>query len=222
MLRGIKPGRFGGPELDSWRLSVMPGNPVRTVVAIDPSDSGQGDAAGIIAASLTTEGVVVVHRDISKPLTPEQWARAAVELAIDTGASEIAVETYIAREGYLSVLNTTMRRYRLPHPIRATPWPPRNNRSGRGRDDAMAHSAKLIQGLETGTVRLVGHLPSFEGQATRWQATQHQPDCIAAAVIAHDVLTNGGQVSFVSPIDRARRGMFSEPPAWMTRRIGGG
>ena len=56
----------------------------------------------------------------------------------------------------------------------------------------MARSAKLIQGLETGTVRIAGHLPSFEAQAVTWQAGAHQPDCIAAAVIAHDVLTHGG------------------------------
>ena len=118
--------------LDAWRLSAMPANQMRTVVAVDPSDSGQGDAAGIVAASLTPEGVVAIHRDVSERMTPEAWARAAAELAIDTGASEIAVETFSAREGYLSVLNTTLRRYRLAHPIRVTSWPPKNNRSGRG------------------------------------------------------------------------------------------
>ncbi|MGB5111216.1 MAG: hypothetical protein WBO08_06190 [Mycobacterium sp.] len=209
--------------LDAWRLSALPATQVRTVIAVDPSDSGQGDAAGIVAASLTCEGVVAIHRDLSEPMTPEAWARAAVELAIDVGASEISVETFTAREGYLSVLNTTLRRYRPQHLIRVTSWPPKSDRSGRGRGDALVRSAKLIQGLETGTVRLVGHLPSFEGQATRWQTGQHQPDCIAAAVIAHDVLTHGGQMHVVSPLDisrRAREGRIPPPPAWMRRRIG--
>lgn len=210
--------------LDAWRLSAMPANPVRTVVALDPSDSGQGDAAGIVAASLTREGVVAIHRDVSEPMTPEAWARSAVELAIDTGASEIAVETFTAREGYLSVLNTTLRRYRQAHPIRVTSWPPKSNRSGRGRGDALARSAKLIQGLETGTVRLVGHLDSFEGQATRWQTGQHQPDCIAAAVIAHDVLTYGAQIHIVNPIDIARRrarGVSHRPRRGCDAELGG-
>jgi phage terminase large subunit-like protein len=211
--------------LDSWRLSVMPGSLTRTVVAVDPSDSGEGDSAGIVAASLTAEDLVVVHRDISEPMTPDAWARAAIELAIDTGASEIAVETFNAREGYMSLLNTTLGRYRSPHPVRVSSWPPKNNRSGRGRGDAMARSAKLIQGLEIGTVRLVGHLPNFEAQATRWQAGQHQPDCIAAAVIAHDVLTHGGPVhivSFADTIRRAREGLVPPPPEWMRCKIGGG
>lgn len=173
-----------------------------TVIGVDPSDSGEGDAAGIVAASLTTSGTVVVHRDVSEPMTPERWATVAAELAIDTGASEIVIETFTAREGYLSVLNTTLRRYRLPHPVRVSSWPPK--RSDRGRGDAMACSAKLIEGLETGTVRLAGHLPSLEAQAVLWQAGQHQSDCLAALTVAHDVLVHGTRGSGVR--QSARRG----------------
>jgi hypothetical protein len=207
--------------LDLWRLPALPTGVVRTVVGVDPSDSGEGDAAGIVAASLTHDGVVVVLRDISEPMTPERWARAAIELAIDTGASEIAVEAFTAREGYLSVLNTAIRRYRLPHHVRVSSWPPKGDTTGRGRGDAMARSAKLIQGLETGTVRLVGALPSLEAQAVAWQAGAHQPDCIAALTICHDVLVHGAwAVTFASPVRAAQRA--SEPPAWMRRTIGGG
>ena len=208
--------------LDLWRLPALPAGLVRTVIGVDPSDSGEGDAAGIVAASLTTSSTVVVHRDVSEPMTPERWATVAVELAIDTGASEIAIETFTAREGYLSVLNTALRRYRLPHQVRVSSWPPKG--SDRGRGDAMARSAKLIQGLETGTVRLAGHLPSLEAQAVLWQAGQHQPDCLAALTVAHDVLVHGaGGVTIVSPLDverRMRQGQVPQPPAWMTRRIG--
>jgi hypothetical protein len=209
--------------LDLWRLPALPAGLVRTVIGVDPCDSGEGDAAGIVAASLTTSGTVVVHRDVSEPMTPERWATVAVELAIDSGASEIVIETFTAREGYLSVLNTALRRYRLPHLVRVSSWPPK--RSDRGRGDAMARSAKLIQGLETGTVRLAGHLPSLEAQAVLWQGGQHQPDCLAALTVAHDVLVHGaGRVTIVSPLDverRMRQGAVPQPPAWMTRRIGG-
>jgi len=135
------------------------------------------------------------------------------------------VETFTAREGYLSVLNTTLRRYRLAHPIRVTSWPPKGDKSGRGRGDAMARSAKLIQGLETGTVRIAGHLDSLESQAVQWQAGQHQPDCLAALTIAHDVLTHGGHLVVASPFDaarRAREGRIGAAPEWMRRRLGGG
>jgi hypothetical protein len=208
--------------LEQWRLPAPPERPVRPVIGVDPSDSGEGDACGIVAASLTRDGVVVIHRDLSAPMTPETWARAAIELSIDTRASELVIETYSAREGYVSVVNTALRRYRLPHPIRVSSWPPRG--SDRGRGDSLARSAKLIQGLETGTVRIAGHLDSFEAQAVTWQAGAHQPDCLAAAVVAHDTLTHGAGMTVVSPLDIERRMLRGgqHAPTWMARRVGGG
>lgn len=93
-------GGPAGPEsglikrqwLDDWRLAAAPGSRPLTVVGVGPSDSGSGDSCGLVAASMTAEGVVAVIADQSAPMTSDQWARAAVELAADVGASEIAVE----------------------------------------------------------------------------------------------------------------------------------
>lgn len=74
--------------LDSHRLPSAPPRPVKTVVGVDPSDSGQGDACGIVAASLGSVGTAVVLADVSAPLTSDAWANRAVELAITLGASE--------------------------------------------------------------------------------------------------------------------------------------
>jgi hypothetical protein len=52
----------------------------------------------------------------------------------------------------------------------------------------VVRSAELQQGFETGSVRLGGYFPSFEERAVQWQAGQHQPDSLAALVVAHDVL----------------------------------
>jgi phage terminase large subunit-like protein len=46
--------------LDGWRLPSAPLGPLKTVVGVDPADSGSGDACGIVAASMTAEGVVAV------------------------------------------------------------------------------------------------------------------------------------------------------------------
>ncbi|OBF93049.1 hypothetical protein A5773_20085 [Mycobacterium sp. 852014-52450_SCH5900713] len=201
--------------LDAWRLSAMPSNLLRTVVGVDPSDSGRGDAAGIVAASLTAEGTVVIHRDISAPMTPEAWASAAVQLALDVDASEIAVEAFTAREGYLSVVRNALARHPAAH-IMVTAWPPK----GQGnKGNALARSSKLVQGLETGTVRLVGVLPGWETAATGWQGGDHQADCVAATVVAHDVLSRGGGVYIADPIAAQRRALTSEPPAWLTRSL---
>lgn len=209
--------------LDRWRMPSAPLGTVSCVVGVDPSDSGSGDSCGIVAASLTAEGVVAVIADQSAPMTSDQWARAAVDLAVDVGASEIAVEGFAARETYQRVVKDALRRAKLPRPIKVTTWPPKG--SGRGGGDAVARSAALLQGLETGTTRIAGHLPGLEGSAVTWQAGQHQPDQLAALVVAHDILVHsvGQRITIASPLDAARRdreGTLPPPPAWMRRRVG--
>jgi phage terminase large subunit-like protein len=188
------------------------------------SDSGSGDGCGIVAASLTAEGVVAVIADVSAQMTSDQWARAAVDLAVDIGASEIAVEGFAARETYRRVVKDALRRAKLNRPINVTNWPPKG--SGRGGGDAMARSSALLQGLEVGTTRIAGHLPDLEQSAVTWQSGQHQPDSLAATVVAHDVLVHsiGQQMRLASPLDserHAREGTITSIPAWMTRSISG-
>lgn len=185
--------------LDDWRLPAAPSGAVKTVVGVDPSDSGFGDNCGLIAASLTSDGVVAVIADVSAPMTSEQWARAAADLAAQVGASEIAVESYAARETYQRVVKDVLRRTRTPHPIRVTAWPPKG--SGRGGGDAIARSSALLQALEVGTCRIAGYLPELEQQAVNWQSGQHQPDSLAALVVAHDMLIHcaGQQIVVVAP-----------------------
>ncbi|MEB3020888.1 terminase large subunit domain-containing protein [[Mycobacterium] crassicus] len=202
--------------LDSWRLPSAPVAPALTVVGVDPSDSGEGDAAGIVAASLTRDGVVAVIADQSAPMTSDQWARAAIELAMSTGASEIAIEAFTARATYERVVREAMARYDLPHPIRVTTWPPKGEGGNRG--DALARSAALLQAFEVGTCRIAGHLPEFERRAVTWQAGTHQPDALAALVVAHDVLIRsaGSRLTFGVPV--------SDPvslAAYLGRRVSG-
>jgi hypothetical protein len=199
--------------LDCWRLPVAPQMPVRVVVGVDPSDSGSGDSCGIVAASLGGDGVVAVVADVSAPMTSDEWAREAVALAVAVGASEIAVEGFAARETYLRVVREALGRANVGRPVVVSSWPPK----GRSRvGDAVARSASLLQGLEVGTVRVAGHLPGFEEQAVGWQSGQHQPDSLAALVVAHDVLVSGagrgmgfsgvpGVGGSVSGLDWARR-----------------
>ena len=201
-----------------WRLAAAPARPVKIVIGVDPSDSGRGDKAGIVAASITGDGVVALIADASEALTSEQWARRAVDLAVELGASEIAVETYTAGTTYVRVIKDAMKRVRLTRHITVTPW--------RGKGDAEARSAAIRQAFEVGTCRIAGQLPDFETACLGWQSGQHCPDALAAAVIAHDRLVKsaGAQMRVVTPMDaarRAREGRMPPPPAWMTRTIGG-
>jgi len=176
---------------ESWRMSVAPARPVLTVVGVDPSDSGSGDSCGLIAASSTSEGVVALIADKSAPMTSDAWATAAVALAVEVGASEIAVEAFTARETYTRLVKNAIKRARetgtLNRSIRVTAWPPKGHtRVG----DAEARSSGLLQALEVGTCRLAGFFPDFEERAVLWQSGQHQPDSLAALVVAHDVLVH--------------------------------
>ncbi len=195
------------------------------MVGVDPSDSGSGDSCGIVAASMTAEGVVAVIADQSAPMTSDAWARAAVELAVDVGASEIAVEAFAARETYTRVVKEALSRYKIDRPIRVTAWPPKG--SGRGGGDSVARSSALLQGLETGTVRLAGYLPDFEAAAVTWQAGQHQPDSLAALVVAHDVLVHaaGQSMTFGVPQGSLGRSLtgraaVTSMEGWLRQRIG--
>ncbi|MGJ6122983.1 hypothetical protein QN239_10430 [Mycolicibacterium sp. Y3] len=186
--------------IDQWRLPIAPSAPIKTVVGVDPADSGEGDETGIIAASLAADATVSMIADASGHMTSDQWATKAVRLALDTGASEIAVEAFAAGTTYVRVVREALARAKPDRYIPVTAWPPKG--SGRGRGDAAARAAALLQALEVGTFRLAGHHPDWEQQAVQWQSGQHQPDRIAAAMIAHDVLAHaaGARMQIVTPI----------------------
>jgi hypothetical protein len=203
MFQGVPSSPEGGLVKREWlntnRLLVPPAAAM-TVVGVDPSDSGSGDSCGIVAASSGPDGRVAMIADVSAPMTSDQWAQTAVDLAIAVGAGEIAVESFAARETYQRVVRDALARSKTSKRISVTAWPPKG--SGRGGGDAMARSSALLQGLEVGTVRLAGHFPRFEEQAIAWQSGQHQPDGLAALVVAHDVLVHAGgtEWSIASPL----------------------
>jgi hypothetical protein len=204
--------------LEGWRLSVAPRSPVFTVVAVDPSDSGSGDSCGLVATSLTSDGVVALVADKSAPMTSDAWARAAVRLAVEVGASEIAVEGFAARETYSRVVREALAAEKVRRPIKVSMWPPK----GRARvGDAVARSAALLQALEVGTCRLAGEFPDFEAKAVAWQAGQHQPDSLAALVIGHDVCVHaaGKAWDIAGPAGIGPSGSVASLD-WMRQKIG--
>jgi phage terminase large subunit-like protein len=214
-------------------LPVAPASPVFTVVAVDPSDSGKGDSCGLVATSMTASGVVAMIADKSAPMTSDEWAREAVRLAVDVGASQITVEGFAARETYTRVVKEALQREAVRvltttgssmHRISVTSWPPK----GRPRvGDAVARSSALLQALEVGTCRLAGHFPDFEARAIAWQAGQHQPDSLAALVIGHDeaVHAAGLQWDMAAPLAEGQGGPADgggsvvDMGDWMSRKI---
>jgi len=227
----------GGLFLRSWfderRLDAAPIIPVVSIVAIDPADSGEGDETGIIAASLAPDGKIVLTEDWSGQMTSDQWARQAVTLALQLGAREIKFEGYTTAKTYKNVILGAYRDMRdaaiakhnqgaVLTPIEQrslSQWPPFTVSPWTGKGDAVARSALLRQACEVGTCVTVAHkLAVFEDQACDWQAGQHQPDRVAAAIIAHDRLRElgNGAATLAAPVSE-RPG--ANTPAWLRRRI---
>lgn len=219
---GVPSAPEGGLVKAAWlerhRVAVGPRSPVLTVVAVDPSDSGEGDSCGLVVVSLGSDGRVFLVADRSAPMTSDAWASAAVRLAVEVGASGIWVEGFSARETYQRVVGEAIVRECPGRSVGVSMWPPK----GRSRvGDAVARSASLLQDLEVGRCVLVGHHPGFESRAVGWQAGQHQPDCLAALVIGHDVLVrSAGRVwGLSSPADLGGGGSVTVLGDWMSRRL---
>lgn len=230
----------GGLFHDAWfenhRMMELPKEPpVAKVVAVDPCESGEGDEAGIVAASLYGDGTIVLTHDRSEKLTSDQWARAAVSLALEIDATELAVECYTAATTYTNVVKAALQQIRteandaikrgnpvtsiqrralMDHPFRIHRW--------RGSGDAVVRSALLRQGIERGTTRVHGyHMVRMQEQAKQWQQGQHQPDRVAAAVIADDRLLTlkSGVTDYASPVEVAKKAPTRDMD-WLGRSVG--
>ena len=239
-------GLFSGAWFDDHRLDAQPDRSRVRIVCVDPSESGEGDEAGIIGAALlyppnaealtayklmgdpealppVIPAVALTH-DRSAQMTSDQWANAAVDLALEIDAAEIVIEAYTAGDTYLAVVRRVIadrlkgerdqaRRLALTNlSQRIRKW--------RGTGDAVARSALLRQAVEVGTCVVVAHeLAEMEMQARLWQVGQHQPDRVAAAVIAHDRLVQmqGRVATIASPINR--RGPDGNG-GWLARKVG--
>ncbi|AXQ52484.1 terminase [Mycobacterium phage FrenchFry] len=239
MYQGSPTNPAGGLFQRSWfedrRLTGTPILPVASIVGIDPADSGEGDETGIIAGTLTGDGTIALVEDWSGQMTSDEWSRQAVTLALTVGAREIAMEAFATATTYVKVIKRAWEQIHeaavekhnaggilTPVEQRAlAPQMPFAIHKWTAKGDAVGRSALLRQACEVGTCRTVEYkLAVFEDQACDWQAGQHQPDRVAAALIAHDRLAAlaTGRSNLAAPVsDRP-----SEVPAWLRRTIGRG
>lgn len=241
LYQGSPTNPAGGIFQRAWfepRLPQPPDYPIATLVGVDPADSGEGDEAGILAGSLYTEAgtaKIALTHDRSGHYTSDQWATIAVTLALEVGARAIAVEGYTTAKTYLRVVRQAYTAFHneavakrargellTPVEQRAIPdMPPFLIKPWRGpsKADAVARSGATSQSFEVGRAKTVEFaMRVFEEQACDWNAGQHQPDRVAAAVIVHDELMElaGGQMTVATPVNRTP----APPPAWMRRKIG--
>jgi hypothetical protein len=230
-------GLFARSWFDAGRIGDLPPRPVSTIVAVDPSESGEGDEAGIIAARLDIGGEVTFTDDLSAPMTSDRWAREAVELALTVGARELAVEGYTSATTYLNVVKAAWRDVRREAleasvagqdltPVQAVARQhaqmPFRLHSWRMPADAVGRSVGLRYAVETGKARVYAHaLAVAEEQAVTWQSGQHQPDRVAAMVIAYERLKLLAGQTMTTGDPRQAGQTRKPPPDWLRKRLGG-
>ncbi len=197
--------RLGRQELEAEWLDDVPGalwtretlelnrvreHPelVRLVVAIDPSGgSTEGHAeVGIVAAGKASDGHGYILRDVSDRLSPERWARRAVQLYHELKADRIVCE-----KNYGGDMTAATIRSVDPHvPVRLVT-------ASRGKRVRAEPVAALD---EQGKIHHVGTHPVLEDQLCQWvpDAGDPSPDRLDARVWAITELMLGyTEVAFI-------------------------
>jgi phage terminase large subunit-like protein len=138
-------------ELIEKSRGEMPQPARRIVIGVDPPASAAGDACGIVACGLGSDGIGYVLGDHSASgLSPEGWASRVVEAAAAWGADCVIVEKNQGGDMAASVLRTA---------DPALPVRPVFARFGKG--DRAEPVAMLF---ETGRARFAGAFPELEDE----------------------------------------------------------
>jgi phage terminase large subunit-like protein len=169
--------------LERNRVRMLPWpDMVRVVVAIDPSggdDEGHAEC-GIVAAGKGTDGHGYVLRDVSERLSPERWARRAIQLYYDLKADRLLAEANFGG----AMVQSTIRAVDPKVPVKQVT-------ASRGKRTRAEPVAALD---EQGRVHHVGMFATLEDQLTSWvpDSGDPSPDRLDARVWAITELMLGG------------------------------
>ncbi len=95
----LEGGVFKRAWFDTWRTDELPAGCLPPTVVIDPADNdGDGDAAGVIVATVQpSTGRVFIIADHSAPMTIARWARMAMLACVRRSAPTIAYEKSLSQ-----------------------------------------------------------------------------------------------------------------------------
>ena len=158
-------------QLDELRAKEAP-QLIRVVVGVDPSGSTTGDEQGIVVAGKGVDGQAYVLTDASCRLSPEGWARRAVEAYHRQEADLIVAEKNFGGDMVASTIRTV-------DPL----VPVKMVTASRGK----AVRAQPVAALyEQGRVHHVGGLPDLEDQMCAYTPDGYDgsPDRVDALVWA--------------------------------------
>lgn len=173
--------------LEHNRVSATP-ELLRIVVAIDPSGGeSEGHAeCGIVAAGKGTDSHGYILRDVSERLSPERWARRAVQLYYELQADRILAEKNFGGD----MVAATIRSVDPNVPVRLVT-------ASRGKRLRAEPVAALD---EQGKIHHVGMHATLEDQMCQWvpDSGDPSPDRLDARVWAiTDLMLGGAEVRFI-------------------------
>lgn len=149
-----------------FRTEVMG---IKHAVAIDPSGGGR-DTAGIVAGFLGVDRRVYLTHDLSGKMPTEQWAETACQLAYDTAADRIYVESNFGGDMARRVVRAAWKDLVDRGSIPASVLPPQilmvNARKGK-----VLRAEPIAQQIILDNVRLAAPLPELEEEWATWQPT---------------------------------------------------
>lgn len=142
---------------------------IKSAVAIDPSGGGR-DTAGVVAGFLGDDRRVYLTHDLSKRMPTEEWAEAACQLAYDTNADKIIIETNYGGDMGRRVIRAAWKDLVDQGKIPPTVIPPSihlvNARKGK-----VLRAEPIAQQIVLDNVRFAAPMPEMEDEWATWQPT---------------------------------------------------
>lgn len=147
------------PGIDRFRVTTAP-DMQRVIVAVDPSGTkgdGTGDDIGIVVAGLGIDGRGYVLADRTCQLSPEGWARRAIEAHREFGADRVIAERNFGGAMVQAVIRAADKRVPFKEVV-----------ASRGK---VARAEPVAALYEQGLVSHVGSLPDLEDQMCNMTAS---------------------------------------------------
>lgn len=154
--------------------------PQRIAVAIDPSGGGR-DSAGVVGGYLGQDGRVHISHDLSAVMSSESWARAACELAADTGADCFIIETNFGADMGTLILRTAWNALRVEQRERFGALSPRII-VVKAKVGKLLRAEPASQQWKENRVVTSAYLPEVESEWATWTPGSFSPGRIDASV----------------------------------------
>ena len=189
--------------LERIRQTRNVAEPERIAVAVDPSGGGR-DSAGIIGGYLGDDGRLWITHDRSGVMDASAWSTAACQLAYETDAVLVFVETNYGGDMATLAIRTAWAKLQADGTIPADEIAPMV-KAVRAKQGKLLRAEPIAQQMIQDRVRLLGIMPELEHEWMTWQPTDvKSPGRIDASVyLAYGLLpipTTGA--SFALPTGR--------------------